>query len=188
MSSKVGNFVNKQSQKLWKIIRQFTDLEDLQLINGVKGIDQKTGSTKYNWLTINTEMAEKMQEGDYDFDIEVGSTERVNLAVVRKAFENWFNILARTEVVALMQQQGKKFDIAEFAKKGLDAFPELGIDSSKIISDIAQDSTGLLQADQVAGALGAQQGGTTQGSNVNELRALQGEQAPSQPAEIGSTY
>jgi len=185
MTSKVHTFVNRQSRKLWKIIRQFVDLEELQLINGVKGVDPVTGSTRYNWLMVDGAMATQMQEGDYDFNIEVGSTERLNLAVVRKAFENWFNILARTEVVALMQQQGKKFDIAEFAKKGLDAFPELGIDSSKIISDIAQDSTGLLQPEQIAGALGVQQGGTTQGSNVNELRSMMGEKAPSMPTEIG---
>lgn len=173
MNASVVRMVNRQTRKLWKIITQFTPLEELQLINGVNGIDPQTGLPKYNWLTIDGTMADKLRIGEYDFDIEVGSTEKINLSVVRKAFENWFNILARPEVIMLMQQQGKKVDVAEFLRKGLDSFPELGIDSSKIIQDITPDTQGLLQP-EIPGP-----GGATAGSATNELRSLRGNGAPS---------
>lgn len=177
MNQMVVRFVNRQTRKLWKIITQFTPLEELQLINGMKGIDEKTGLPKYNWLTVDPVMANKLRAGEYDFDIEVGSTEKVNLPVVRKAFENWFNILARQDVVMLMQQQGKKVDVAELLRKGLDSFPELGIDSSKIIQDITPETSGLIPP-EVPGSGGP--GGATAGSATNELRALQ-----SQPSGNG---
>lgn len=165
MTSKVQRFVNGQSRKYWKVIRQFSPIEELHLINGIKGINEQTGLPKYNWLTISGSQADKMQTGDYDFDIEVGSTERVNLSVVRKAFENMFNILSRTEVIALMQQQGDKVSLADILRKYVDLFPEIGMDSGKVIQKITPETTGLIQPD-IDG-----RGGTTAGSNNNALEA-----------------
>jgi len=191
MQENVRTFVNRQSRKAWKIITQFVDIEQLELINGVKGIDQKTGMPLYNWLTISPQEREKLENGEYDFDIETGSTEKINLAVVRKAFENWFNILAKTEVIALMQAQGHKFNIAEFAKKGMDAFPELGIDSSKVIQPITQETQGLIPKEMIPQPGmpgGAGQGGTTAGSNANALKAQMGEGTPSVSKTINEVY
>jgi hypothetical protein len=178
MTMAVRRFVNGQSRKFWKVIRQFTPLEDLQLINGIKGTDERTGLPKYNWLQINPLRTRKIQEGDYDFDIEVGSTEKVNLALVRKAFENLFNILARTEVIALMQQQGDKVALAEVLRKYIDLFPEIGVDSGKIIQKIGPTTQGLIPP-QTEG-----QGGTTTGSNFNALEKQLAEPSASQPEEM----
>lgn len=183
MASSVQKMVNHQSRKLWKVIRQFTSLEELQLINGIKGIDEKTGLPKYDWLTVNPQTADQLQEGDYDFDIEVGSTQKVDLAVVRKAFENMFNILARTEVIALMQQQGKKVDLAEILRKYIELFPELGIDSGKLIQTVTAGTTGLVDPAAISG-----KGGTTQGSNNNALAAQQAQPVPSMSQETAGVY
>ena len=191
MQEKTTSFVNRQSRKLWKISTQFVDFEELQLINGVKGINTETGTPEYSWLTVSPKEREQLVNGEYDFDIETGSTEKINLAVVRKAFENWFNILAKTEVIALMQQQGHKFNIAEFAKKGMDAFPELGIDSSKVIQPITPETQGLIpdaMIPQPGLPGGGQQGGPTAGSDTNELRAQLAEGTPSTAGELNKVY
>ena len=136
MNSSVQTFVNHQSKKFWKIIKQFVDLEELEMINGTKGVNPETGLPLYDWLLITPDMSERMMRAEYDFDIEVGSTQKVDLAMVRKSFENLFNILARTEVIQIMQAQGNKVELAEVLRKYFDLFPELGIDSSKIIQSI----------------------------------------------------
>src|SRR3990167_2943081 len=176
MANATRFFVNKQSKKLWKIVTQFVNLQELELINGVRGTDEETGQTKYDWLTVDPLMEEKLINGEYDFDIEVGSTEKTSLAIVRKAFENLFNILARTEVIALMQQQGDKVVLAEILKKYVDLFPEMGIDSGKIIQRIQSATGGMVDPMALSG-----KGGTTSGSNQNSMEAQMASPAPSAP-------
>ena len=181
MTGSVRKFVNRQTVKLWKIIKQFVELDELQFINGVRGFDEETGAAKYEWLNIPPETAEKMISGEYDFDIEVGSTQRIDLSVMRKAFENMFNILARTEVIALMQQQGKKVDLAEMLRKYLDLFPEMAIDGGKIIQNITEQTQGLIPPEPQAG-------GTNTSSNFNQLEAQQAAPAPTEGAAINGVY
>lgn len=183
MQAKVAAFVNRQSYKLWKVITQFVDLEELQLINGVKGINQETGLPQYDWLTINPEQRAKMINGEYDFDIEVGSTQKVDLAVVRKAFENLFNILARTEVISIIQQQGQKVGLGEILKKYFDLFPELGIDSGKIIQNITQGTQGLLPPEMMMPG----KGGMTPGSQHNQMASQRAQPAPTMPNQLGAS-
>ena len=178
MSGSVRRFVNSQSRKFWKVIRQFTPIEDLQLINGIRGTDERTGLPKYNWLSINPLRTKKIQQGDYDFDIEVGSTEKVNLSLVRKSFENLFNILARTEVITLMQQQGDKVALAEILRKYIDLFPEIGVDAGKIIQKISPQTQGLIPPEPQG------QGGTTSGSNFNAMESQLNEPPVSQPQQM----
>lgn len=182
MNSAVQAFVNRQSRKLWKIIKQFVDLTELNMINGIKGIDEATGLPKYDWLTVNPQQAEKLINGEYDFDIEVGSSQKVDIAMVRKSFENLFNILARTEVIVLMQQQGDKVVLSEMLRRYLDLFPELGVDSGKIIQKISQQTTGLIPPEVDA------RGGTTSGSNNNALESQRAQAVPTQPQEISASY
>jgi hypothetical protein len=69
----VNDFSMKQSRKLWQIIQQFVDLEEIQIITGDQGIDDVTGLPRYNWLPdITSELADKMVKGEYRFDVEVG--------------------------------------------------------------------------------------------------------------------
>lgn len=170
MSNEVNKYLKLQATGLWDIITQFVELEQLELINGVSGIDQETGKPKYNWLTVNDEMGEQLRTGHYDFDIEVGSTQKPDLISIRKQFENMFNILARTDVIALIQQQGKKVDLAELLRLYISLFPEMTKDVGKIIQNITPQTTGLVDP---AALNGNAPGGTTQGSNFNSLERQQ---------------
>ena len=175
MSNEVSKYLKKQATGLWDIIVQFVDFEQLELINGVSGIDQATGNPKYNWLTIDQSMGETLKNGHYDFDIEVGSTQKPDLISIRKQFENMFNILARTDVIALIQQQGKKVDLAELLRLYISLFPEMTKDVGKIIQNITPQTTGLVDP---AALNGNAPGGTTAGSNFNNLERQQFAGAP----------
>lgn len=180
MNKYINRYSKRQAKKLWSVIKQFVDLEDLQLINGIAGIDQTTGNPKYNWLTIDENQSKQMVYGEFDFDIEVGSTQKPDLVLIRKQLENMFSILARTDVIALMQQQGKKVDLAELLKFYINQFPEMASSMSKIIQPITEQTQGLVNPAAFSG-----QGGTTSGSQFNALEAQAGMPAPGQPSEIG---
>lgn len=182
MGKEVGKYSKKQARKLWEVIKQFVDIETLQLINGVSGIDEQTGIPKYNWLEVNEESGAQMRSGEYDFDIEVGSTQKPDLAVIRKQFEGLFNILARTDVITLMQQQGKKVDLAELLRLYLQLFPELVRDIGKIIQVVTPQTSGL-----VPPMVPEQRGGTTSGSNHNALEAQRAQPVPTM-AGMGNSY
>lgn len=181
MTQATQRFSNKQARKLWQIIRQFVDLEKLELITGVSGIDPQTGFPTYNWITIDEERSSKMTEGEYDFEIEVGSTQKPDLSVLRKQFENLFSILARTDVITLMQQQGNKVDLAELLRMYLRMFPDAVKDIGKIIQKINQNTTGLVPPEQDG------RGGTTNGSQFNALEAQSALPVPGVPSEIGAS-
>lgn len=173
MSKSIQRFANRQAQKLWQIITQFVDLEELNLITGESGINPQTGAPIYNWLPdIDSFMSEKLALGEYRFDIEVGSTQKTDNALINKRVENLISILGSKDVIALIQQQGKKVDLAEVLRIWLQNNPEIVKDQSRIIQDINQNSQGLLPAQDIL--LGGR-GGTTEGSNLNQRRALQNE-------------
>lgn len=169
MNEAVRKFANEQSKKLWEICRQFVELEKLELINGVNGVDQTTGFPRYNWVTVDPTTADQMRYGDYDFEIEVGSSEKPDLAVVRKQFENLFSILSRSDVILLMQQQGDKVVISELLRMYLNLFPSAVKDIGKVIQKINAETQGLIQSEQ---------GATTQGSNFNQLEGQMAQQIP----------
>lgn len=179
MNNNVRRYMRRQASKLWQVIKQFVELEELELINGINGMDEKTGLPKYSWLTISPEQSEKMQISEYDFDIEVGSTEKPNLPVIRKQFENLFNILARTDVIVLMQQQGKKVDLAELLRQYIALFPEMTKDIGRIIQNITPQTTGLVPPPTPSG------GGTTSGSANNALQSQQAQPAPTAGVGLG---
>jgi hypothetical protein len=129
---------------------------------------------------IDSVMAEKLTKGEYRFDISVGSTQKVDNALVTKRIENLIAILARTDVIALMQQQGKKVDLAEILKLWLLNNPEVVRDPGKIIQDVGPTTTGLIPANDIL--LGGGRGGATQGSASNEALAMRAE-----PAAVNET-
>ena len=78
----VADFSNRQGRKLWQVIRQFVDLEEIELITGDTAYDDVTGTPRYSWLNpIDGGMKEKLITGEYDFQIEVGSTQKPDLPV-----------------------------------------------------------------------------------------------------------
>lgn len=141
----VSDFANKQAGKLWAVIRQFVDMEEIQLITGERGIDEVTGLPKFSWMPdINSDIADSLKEGDYRFHIEVGSTEKPDLPILRKQVENLGNILMKPEVLMAFQQQGYKINIAEILKRYLMLFPDVFADTGKIIQPITQNTQGLI--------------------------------------------
>jgi hypothetical protein len=173
MTKSVQRMVDRQATKLWQVIRQFVPLEDLQIITGESGIDPKTGNPMYTWLPdIDDAMSQKLSEGQYRFDIEVGSTQKIDSALITKRIENLISILGRTDIIALMQQQGKKVDLAEVLRLWLLNTPEIVRDPSKIISDVTDQTQGLVPAQEILTGGGA--GGFTNGSANNAQAALQG--------------
>jgi len=66
MRKAVERIGNKQAEKFWAVIKQFVNLQELELITGESGVDPKTGSPKYNWLDdIDSNMSEQLTIGKY---------------------------------------------------------------------------------------------------------------------------
>jgi len=180
MVEELRRFHDSQATKLWGVIKQFVELEELEIITGENGINPETGQPLFSWLPeITIDVAEKLEKSNLRFQMEVGSSQRLDVGVVRKSIENLISILARTDVIALMQQQGKKVDLAEILKMWLQQSPEIFRDVSKIIQDVNQQTPGLIPQDIVNQALGGGQGGMTAGSDANAQRALEAAPAPS---------
>lgn len=176
MNRAVQRFTNRQARKLWQVVRQFVDLENLELITGESGVDPQSGQPIYTWLPeINSEMSQRLAEGEYSFDIEVGSTQKVDSALINKRIENLISILGSKDVISLIQAQGKKVDLAEVLRLWLQNNPEIVKDTGKIIQEINQTTQNLLPAQDIL--LGGR-GGQTEGSNLNQRRALQAQPAP----------
>jgi len=151
----VSDFANKQAYKLWAVIRQFVDLEEIQLITGERGVDETTGLPKFSWMPdINSEVSDDLKEGNYRFRIEVGSTEKPDLPILRKQIENMANVLMGKGVLQAFQMQGYKINIAEIFKRYLMLFPDVFADTGKIIQPITATTTGLIPPPQPQGAGG----------------------------------
>ena len=145
----VADFSNAQARKLWQIIRQFVDLEEIELITGETAYDDVTGTPRYNWLSpIDRNMREKLITGEYDFQIEVGSTQKPDLPILRKQVENIVNILGGKGVLEKFEQQGHMIVLAEIFKKYLQMFPDVFTNISRIIKPIQQPPMGMLPQGQ----------------------------------------
>lgn len=132
----VADFSNRQGRKLWQIIRQFVDLEEIELITGDTAFDDVTGTPRYSWLEIDGNVKNKLITGEYDFQIEVGSTQKPDLPVLRKQVENMVNILGGKGVLEAFAAQGYKIELAEIFKKYLQMFPDVFTNISRIIKPI----------------------------------------------------
>lgn len=142
---RVADFANRQARKSWQVIRQFVDLEEVELITGEKGIDETTGMPKFDWLKpIDSELKEKLSKGEYNFRIDVVSLEKPDLPVLRSQVERIANLIAQDGVMQAFQMQGYKVNLPEFAKAYLKLFPYVFTDIGKIISPITNTTTGLI--------------------------------------------
>ena len=57
----VADFANSQARKLWQVIRQFVDLEEVELITGDTAFDDVTGTPRYKWLEpLGIDLKEKL--------------------------------------------------------------------------------------------------------------------------------
>ncbi len=169
----VQDFSNRQSRKLWQVIRQFVDLDEIQLITGEQATDEQ-GVPRFTWLKDAD--SDAIAKAELRFQIEVGSTQKPDVAVVRKEFENFINILARTDVIALLQQQGTKVDLGELIRLHLKQFPEMIKDIGRIIKPIQTGAQGALSQEQVQAQLGVAPAGDT---TLGQVGAISNQQTPS---------
>ncbi len=159
----VADFASKQARKLWQVVQQFVDLDELQLIVGERGIDDVTGLPKFSWLPdITSEMSDKLSKGEYRFKIDVTSIEKPDLPILRQQIERIAQLLIQDGVIQTFQMQGYKIELAEFAKAYLKLFPYVFIDIGKIIKPITQNTQGLMPPQQPQG----QQGGPNNMANM----------------------
>ena len=176
-SDQVQEFANRQARKLWQVIKQFVDLEELELITGETSYDEVTGTPKYSWKNpIDTDMREKLIVGEYDFQIEVGSTQKPDLPILRKQIENMVNIIGGQGVLQAFQIQGYKIELAEIFKSYLQLFPDVFRNIGRIIKPIDQTTKGLIPMQQPQ-----QQGGASGNLGVNPQ---QFQSAPPNSADI----
>jgi hypothetical protein len=128
-------------------------------------------------------MSEKLIQGEYDFEIEVGSTQKPDLPVLRKQVENMVNILGGKGVLEAFAAQGYKIELAEIFKKYLQMFPDVFTNIGRIIKPIQQapQSIGQPQAPQ-----GGQPMGTGGPSGVGVIPQLRQANQPT-PADIISS-
>jgi len=177
----VADFSNRQGRKLWQIIRQFVDLEEIELITGDTAFDDVTGTPRYSWLApIDNDMEGKLITGEYDFQIEVGSTQKPDLPVLRKQVENMVNILGGKGVLEAFAAQGYKIELAEIFKKYLQMFPDVFTNISRIIKPIQNPQQAMLpppEGGQPQGTGGAGVGAVPQQRQAN----------PPTPADIISS-
>ena len=155
----VNDFASCQLRKLWQVIQQFVDLEEIELITGEQQYDETTGLSQFSWLPdIDSVMAEKLSKGEYRFGIELGATEKPDLPILRKQLEGLANILMGKGVMEAFQMQGFKINLAELLKRYLQMFPDVFKDIGKIIQPITQQTGGLIPPQgqgQPSGANGA---------------------------------
>jgi len=169
----VADFASKQARKLWQVIQQFVDLEEVELITGEKGIDEVTGMPKFDWMKpVDSILAEKLRVGEYSFRIDVSSLEKPDLPVLRSQIERVAQLVAQEGVMLALQQQGYKFNIAEFGKAYLKLFPYVFIDIGKIIQPIGPQTQGLLPPGVQGGPnMGSQN--TQQPPNIADILSAQ---------------
>ena len=186
----VADFSNRQGRKLWQIIRQFVDLEEIELITGETAFDDVTGTPRYSWLKrIDRDMQNRLITGEYDFQIEVGSTQKPDLPILRKQIENMVNILGGKGVLEAFAAQGYKIELAEIFKKYLLLFPDVFTNISRIIKPIQQQlpmgqpSTGNPPLGTTGTGIGAvpqqvQKNPPTPGDLMSEIGGEKGGQIP----------
>ncbi len=166
----VGDFASRQARKLWQVIQQFVDLEEIQLISGEGVIDEATGMPKYNWMKpIDSELEEKLIKGEYSFKIDISSIEKPDLAVLRTQVERVGQLLAQQGVMQAFQQQGYKVNLAEFGKKYLTLFPYVFTDVGKIIQPIGPQTTGLMPMGQPQGGPNTVSQNSPQPPNIADI-------------------
>lgn len=142
----VIDFVNRSDRKLWQVIAQFVDFEELQIITGEPMQDQM-GNIKYNWLTISPEISEKLNKGEYSFDIEVMSAQRPNVEVIRQQASNMVRDLFNPVVEQILTQEGSHLNHTEILRALFKLFPEFIKNPERILQQATpqQQQMGLMQ-------------------------------------------
>ena len=164
----VNDFLNRQVRKLWQVEKQFTDFEEIDLIIGEQTIDER-GLPKYSFIDdIDSSMSEKLAKGEYRFTVEVASKEKAELPILRKALENFVNIIGGEGVLDRIEaKEGVTVVLSEVIREWMKLHPDMFKIPGKVLRPISpqQQQAQQLQAAQAA------QGAQGQGVNPQQRQA-----------------
>ena len=149
----VNDFLNRQTRKFWQVIRQFVDMTQVSLITGEQAVDPQSGMAKYSWMPdITSNIAEKLATGEYRFDIEMGSTEKPDLPILRKQIENLVGVLGGEGTLQMIAQQGYRIELVEILREYLSLFPNMFKNPGRIIKPIqGPEQAGVMPPEQQGG-------------------------------------
>ena len=136
----VIDWSNQQVEKLWSVIAQFVDLEQVQLITGETTFNEETGLPNFNWFPdIGEDMSDQLRNGNFRFMTEVTSLQRPNLEILRKQVENFVVALANPAIHQQLAAQGKMYDVAEGLRIWHKLYPELISDVDRLIRPLTPE-------------------------------------------------
>ena len=166
----VIDFVNRQNRKLWQVISQFVDLEQLQLITG-EPMQSQQGVLQYNWIAIDENMKEKLIEGEYSFDIEVGSAQRPNIEIIRQQASNLVRDMFNPVVEQTLTAEGSHLNHTELLRGLLKLMPEFIKNPERVLQQAtpAQAEIGVMQ--QLQGLQPSERGGSLENAQGNVPRS-----------------
>ena len=131
-------WVQEHVEKLWAVITQFVDLEELELLIGEPQYADESGMPNYSFAEpISPEQSELLQHGEFRFNIEVTSMQRPNVEILRKQVENLIVVLLNQGIHQQLALQGKMVDVAEGLRIALKLYPELIADVNRIIRPLS---------------------------------------------------
>ncbi len=147
---KVNDFLNREVRKLWQVEKQFTNFEDIDLIIGDQTIDER-GLPKYSWIPdITSEMSEKLAKGEYRFQVEVASKEKAELPILRKALENFVNIIGGEGVIdRIEQKEGITVVLSEIIREWMKLHPDMFKVPGRVLRPLNPEEKQQRQVQQV---------------------------------------
>ena len=168
----VIDFVNRQSRKLWQVIQQFVDLDEVELITG-EPTQAQTGEVNYNWKVIDEDMSKKLIEGEYSFDIEVGSAQKPDMQIIRQQAQNMVRDLFNPVIEQTLVQEGTHLNHTELLRRLFKMFPEFIKNTDKVLQQATQGNQqlqALQQFLQGGGLKASQRGKSAENAMGNEKR------------------
>lgn len=171
----VVEFVIRVNQKLWQVINQFVDLEELQLITGEPKVSSE-GKVTYSWLDIDPGIREKLNKGKYSIDIEVGSAQRPNIEIIRQQAFNLIRDLFNPVIEQTLSQEGSHLNHTELLRMGFKLMPEFIKTPERVLQ---QASMGQQQLQALMQAM--QSGAMKPSENGKSLVNAQGNRPQSPP-------
>jgi len=134
----VNDYLNRQARKLWQVEKQFTNFEEISLITGDQIIDAN-GLPKYSWIPdINSDMSEKLAKGEYRFQVEVASKEKAELPILRKALENFVNVIGAEGVLDRIEmKEGFTISLVEIIREWMKLHPDMFKIPGRVIKPVS---------------------------------------------------
>ena len=121
--------------KYWRVKAQFQDFTEIDLVREAGVPDPATGMMQTQWYPpIDEARATRLKEGRFRFDLEVSSTQKPNLEIIRAQFEAFMRALMEPIVTQGLALDGKRISVSEAIRQWSRFFQEYGMqDLGKLI-------------------------------------------------------